>query len=181
MWDWDQLTMSLERVAAALLQLDNLRAHILVESVQHSTLRVLLGDVASHYLASGQRKELADLLIEVQQRAGVRNRLVHGRWQMIVKVHEGKPQSAEWARVMSVTDKETLFDMWDPSHQRSKPLKARNEFRTHDIHAEALKVKATADKLMELAGKLRVSDKHPPEPRSLRRRASQTQKKRPAR
>lgn len=176
MFDWDGLSMALQAVTETLLGTDALRAHITVESVQQSTIRDLLRDIGSHYLDAGQFSGLSAVLDEVRALAGVRNRLVHGRWTIAVKVHEGKAVSSEWLRVSSVTDKETLFTMHNRNHQRSETLRKKFEYSPDAIHAEALKIRPVADKLIKLAGELRVSPDHPPEPRSQRRQAARKPK-----
>lgn len=181
MFDWDRLMAALDVLTARLFEIDSLRAHIIVESVQQSALRVLLRDIGSHYLNAKQFQELSAILADVQKLAGVRNRLVHGRWTIVVKMDEGKPISAEWVRVLSVTDKETMYTMMDPKHQKSKLLKQKYEYRPDAIHVEALKLNGLADQLIKLSGELIVSKDHPSEPRSQRRQASRTPKAKRAR
>ena len=67
MFDWDRLMFALEAATERLLGIDNLRAHIIVESVQQSVLRVLLRDVGSHYLTAQQFQELSAVLADVQK------------------------------------------------------------------------------------------------------------------
>lgn len=176
MWDWDKLTLAFEALTEVLIGTDNLRAHIIVESVQSAVVRDMLRDVASHYLNAEQFTELSVLLEEVRKATGVRNRLVHGRWTMVVKVHEGVAVSGEWMRVSIVTDKDTVDAMRNPKHQKSNALKQKHDYSPDAIHAEALKLLSVADMLLKLAATLKVSRNHPPEPRSQRRQGARKAK-----
>jgi hypothetical protein len=176
MTEWDKLSLALTSATEVLLGTDDLRAHIIVESIQHSSLRDALRDVASHYLNASQFSEMCAVLEDIKKIAGIRNRLVHGRWTMIIKMHEGKAVSNDWARVSVITDKDTLHTMMNPKSQKSKALKERNQFSPDDIYEQARKIGPIADKLITLTGTLKVSRSHPEEPRSQRRRAARKPK-----
>lgn len=181
MFDWDGLAHALEEVTRVLLGIDELRAHIIFESIQISSLRDLLRDIGSHYLSDGQFAELAGLLIEVQKLAGVRNRLVHGRWTIMIEMKDDVPISAEWARVYTVTDKETVHTMMDIKHQKSKPIRNKYQYFPQAIHNEALKIKPIIDKLVKLSHELNVFLENATKRRPRHEQGAHTQKSKPTR
>ena len=178
MRSWNQIERALTEMLGVLLGTDDLRAEIISEVVQHAALRDLMRDIGSHYLDHAQRAELFTLLDELKSLAGIRNRLVHGEWTVIVQIDPKTkaPAKAFWSRQPFVTDRDTLLAMHDPKSQRSKHLKARNEFPAEAVVAEAGKLMPFARKLKKLAGELRVGRGHPPKPRAQRRRAARKPK-----
>ena len=173
MRSWSQVERALTTLLGALLGTDDLRAEIVSEIVQQAALRDLMRGVGSHYLDDIQKVELFALLDELKSLAGIRNRLVHGQWTLIIQVDPKTkvPAKAFWSRQPFVTDRDTLLAMHDAKSQKSKHLKAKNQFPAEAVADEAMKLLPFARKVSKLASELRVSRSHAPTPRAQRRQA----------
>ena len=180
---WSQLEFSMLRAVQTLLGIDELRSHIVMQSVQQAAVRDLLRDTGSFYLNPKDQASLNTILDQIKGLAGVRNKLVHGNWgvHLTQDPNTKKVTEAVWSRDAFVTDGNTLAEMLTPSSQKGKSLRAKHHFSPTQIMAESEKVASTAKSLDQLTQKLDVRRNHPKEHRSQRRRAAQTPKKKSSR
>jgi len=171
---WNQVEQSLTFSVQMLLDIDDLRAAILTETIPHAAVRDLLADVASHYLKKSDQAALSKLMEELRGYSGIRNKLVHGHWTIHIKLDPKtkKPTLVHWSRDSMVFNKETLYAMMDQNNQKSQHLRKKNQFDHASIIREALKLRPFADKLTVLVKALTVSRDNPKEQRSRHQRVS---------
>lgn len=127
---WNQLEISTFMLFRKLVDTDITTSSILFNAgIEQRTIRSILNALGKHRLQKSDYEKLSRMLRRMKNVGTVRNRLVHGRWQLNLKMKKGARQAetAEWVRFYLPTDPETYQQIYGKKKPNQKLL-AQHQF-----------------------------------------------------
>jgi hypothetical protein len=146
---WNSLELNLTTLMGKLALTDDLRTQILAQSIPQANQRDLIIALGVATISQEDMRRLRPLIEEVKTATGIRNKLVHGTWRLVLqRKKKTDPFEASWVRTVKLVEPNLLSpNANQESSQRTKVQQAKNQYTFEQI------LKSTAD-VYQLAKKV---------------------------